>query len=250
MVDKMNKKLKEEIAIQDKVSTMTEKIKYSKSYSRIYHEYWFNTMKSVINNEGLILDYGCGTGESANYFSPNKVVGIDISVKMLKYAKKRLKYIVNTDVSRLPFKDEVFDVVFCRGVLHHLLSLDTPLTEIERVLKKRGEFVLCEPIDNIFNNFMKNRIKRKDLFSSFHHGYSLKNLISDINKRFDIVEIKNFGYIAYPLLAFPNITKIFDYFPFKTFFTYYFINMDKIISKIHFLKNQSWAVIIKAKKII
>lgn len=45
---------------------------------------------------------------------------------------------VISDIHCLPFKDDSVDAVFCTGVLEHITSPDTALSEIRRVLKKGG----------------------------------------------------------------------------------------------------------------
>lgn len=55
-----------------------------------------------------------------------------------------LRVICNAE--KLPFKNEIFDVIFFRSMLHHALSLDKLLNEASRVLKKEGSLiVVSEP---------------------------------------------------------------------------------------------------------
>lgn len=54
------------------------------------------------------------------------------------------------DISRLPFPDAHFDVVFCRSVLHHLEDHARTMREMLRVLKPGGRLIVCaEPIRSI-----------------------------------------------------------------------------------------------------
>ncbi len=57
----------------------------------------------------LILELGCGTGLASNYFNKKgRLVGVDISVEMLKYAKNKNIEILNADFKNIPFRDRVF----------------------------------------------------------------------------------------------------------------------------------------------
>jgi len=93
---------------------------------------------SMIKNK-VILDDGCG---SARYsvalmkLGAKKVYALDKGVGN-KFKAKGIKYI-NGDVLNLPFKNNMFDFVFCNGVLHHTKNTYKGLKEIFRVLKKGG----------------------------------------------------------------------------------------------------------------
>lgn len=50
---------------------------------------------------------------------------------------------VQCDILKLPFRDESFDVAFCRSMLHHLDDLTQGLREIWRVLRPGGLFLAC-----------------------------------------------------------------------------------------------------------
>lgn len=47
------------------------------------------------------------------------------------------------DMSNIPFQNEIFDVVFSSGALHHTLDLSKTISEISRVLKKNGLLILA-----------------------------------------------------------------------------------------------------------
>lgn len=54
---------------------------------------------------------------------------------------------------RIPIQSNVFDVVFCRSVLHHLDDMTAVLREMLRVAKPNGQLILAsEPIRSIFDS--------------------------------------------------------------------------------------------------
>ena len=83
-------------------------------------------------------------------FQGNKVFGIDISQFVVNAADikaknlKRRCYFKTADVRKLPYKDEMFDVVISNSTLDHFTkdNLLDALLELKRVLKKNGKLIL------------------------------------------------------------------------------------------------------------
>ena len=123
----------------------------------------------------LILDVATGTAdvalEIAKQLSPQKIIGIDISVDMLsigrkKIAKKELHPLIELqegDSENLPFEDNTFDAVTVAFGVRNFENLDRGLREIRRVLKADGQLVVLEfsrptlfPFKQLFNFYFKN----------------------------------------------------------------------------------------------
>jgi ubiquinone/menaquinone biosynthesis C-methylase UbiE len=114
----------------------------------IYNEY--NevpaTLSLLQNIRGKkILDLGCGTGIYTKILKKKgaKVQGIDISPKMIEFAKQ---YVKGVDFKvgsayKLPYKSGTFDIVLASLVVHYFGNLDKAFKEIRRVLKKNGVFI-------------------------------------------------------------------------------------------------------------
>lgn len=49
------------------------------------------------------------------------------------------------DARCLPFRDGAFDVVFCKGSLHHSQPIDRPLQSMARVTRSGGHIIAAEP---------------------------------------------------------------------------------------------------------
>jgi len=102
--------------------------------------------------EKIVLDAGCGKAlwGNAMYREGAIVVGVDIGRKVAQLAKeyndKRIA-IVCADVRHLPFKSEMFDIVFYGYILHHLNEQDiiNSLREARRALKKGGACCSVDP---------------------------------------------------------------------------------------------------------
>jgi len=98
--------------------------------------------------KGNALEIGCGTGHWTNFFIDKgfSIVGIDIADKMLKIAQnKNLKNVSfkNVDILKSDFNDEVFDNVFAVTSLEFVENQARAFSEINRILKKDGFFMLA-----------------------------------------------------------------------------------------------------------
>jgi ubiquinone/menaquinone biosynthesis C-methylase UbiE len=106
---------------------------------------------SAAAGPGTLLELGCGEG--ANLFhlgsGPGLTLGIDASLAKTAFASRAVPWarFVCGDAACLPFRDQTFDRVLCRDVLHHLArsSRFTALQEMLRVCRSGGEVVILEP---------------------------------------------------------------------------------------------------------
>jgi ubiquinone/menaquinone biosynthesis C-methylase UbiE len=100
-----------------------------------------------------VLDIGCGSGVFARYLAEQgaNVVAADFSPRAIEYARKTmLKDVRNAraivaDVHDLPFCDESFDLTVCSSTLEHVVDPDRALSEMVRVTKSGGTFLLLMP---------------------------------------------------------------------------------------------------------
>ena len=104
-----------------------------------------------LNQFSRIADLGCGTGEVMKLIlqqDNSKILyGLDLSEKMLEIAQKKLENratLILGDSEQLPFSDCFFDVVYCNDSFHHYPAPERVLSEIDRVLKPNGTFILCD----------------------------------------------------------------------------------------------------------
>lgn len=98
-----------------------------------------------------ILDVGCGDGFVAKIVLKNRNQkidwGIDLSPDEIEYAKKSgsFKKCKVANVYNLPFNDKSFSTVFSNSVVEHIPDLERALSEMSRVLKKKGKFIITVP---------------------------------------------------------------------------------------------------------
>ena len=92
-----------------------------------------------------ILDLACGTGNYTQAIAGGgrKVLGVDISTRMLTEARRKTATIpfVCGDAHCLPFGNSAFAAVTCCLAIHHFGDLPRPFTEVARVIGQ-GKFLI------------------------------------------------------------------------------------------------------------
>ena len=96
-----------------------------------------------------ILDAGCGSGLFFEEVAAHSrtMVGVDISRKLLRKAKKQADafgnvFVLQADADHLPFADGVFDFVFSFTVLQNMPKPAETLDEFKRVTNLGGKVVV------------------------------------------------------------------------------------------------------------
>lgn len=94
-----------------------------------------------------VLDVGTGEGQiarTAKDAGAKFVVGVDRSAAMINEAASRHGGVefLRADVAHLPFADSSFDAVTTCLVLEHVAELEESISEIARVLRGAGRFLL------------------------------------------------------------------------------------------------------------
>ena len=114
------------------------------------------SIQNIKNNPEKILDIGTGTGDlaiMAAKYTNAKIIGIDISEKMLSIGKKKIdeKKLSNRillklgDAEQLPFNNNSFQAITSGFGVRNFQCIDTGLSEMHRVLDKDGVLVILEP---------------------------------------------------------------------------------------------------------
>lgn len=183
-----------------------------------------NTLKGFeIDKNMKILDVGCGDGylleQIKENFTFNELYGIDISIRRLNLAKKRLGdgIFLNSEAEKLPFPDEYFDILLCVEVLEHLSNPLQCIVEMKRVLKSGGKIILTTPsihiaflgynpltwIESILSLYYPN------ILPPFHNLYEPDKTSTVIHRAFTIKEIASFfkdcSNVKYVTIISPHI---------------------------------------------
>ena len=151
--------------------------------------------KKFIGYKKKVLEVGCGTGQLSNYFSigtNNEVFGLDPTIESLLLAnnfskKNKIENInfINADIFDDVLKKNIFDFIWCNGVLHHTKDPYGAFKILIKSLKKNG-YVLI----GLYNKYGRARtLFRKYIFKIFGKKFlsvldpTLRNLKLDENER-------------------------------------------------------------------
>jgi ubiquinone/menaquinone biosynthesis C-methylase UbiE len=105
-----------------------------------------------------VLDLGCGKGNETiqaalQAGSEGKAVGLDITQAMIDTASSNAQKIgvsnvsfIKGDIENLPFGNSVFDAVMSNCVINHAKNKNKVYSEIFRVLKNGGRFVISDAV--------------------------------------------------------------------------------------------------------
>ncbi len=176
---------------------------------------WRNKVVDIITKTkaSTILDIATGTGDLAINLAKTdakEIIGLDISPGMLEVGRKKIAdkkldskiKMMLGDSEYLPFEDNSFDAITVAFGVRNFEDLEKGLSEILRVLKPNGTFVILEtsvPTKMIYKQgykfyttyilptigkvFSKDRVAYKYLSESasvFPYGEALNNILRQI----------------------------------------------------------------------
>ena len=164
---------------------------------------WRKKVLKLVNdkNPRSILDIATGTGDLAILMTKtnaDKIIGIDISEGMLdvgrqKIAEQNLSQkieMVLGDSEKMPYDDSSFDAITVAFGIRNFEHLEIGLSEILRVLKPNGIFVILE-----------TSVPVKFPFKQGYNFYS-KNILPLIGKLFSKDNVA-YGYLSESASFFP-----------------------------------------------
>ena len=130
-------------------------------------------LKKKIGYNKDVLEVGCGTGQLSIFFSignNNRIYGLDPTLESLSLASKFIEEnnlqnvkLINADIFDDVLNDNVFDYIWCNGVLHHTKNPKGAFEILIKSLKKEG-YVLV----GLYNKIGRIRTKlRKFIYKIF-----------------------------------------------------------------------------------
>ncbi len=164
---------------------------------------WQLELLSYVGSVEKLLDVGTGTGEVLLKAKQAKTkVGLDISLGMLKVAKKKCDqcHFLLGDAENLPIKEDTFDGITLSLVYRHLLDRSQFLKEAHRILKKGGKVAILDInrffLTDLLALMMKSIFKPlgvllfgKDKWDFFIHSLENSLSVAQVTR-----ELESFGF--------------------------------------------------------
>lgn len=153
-------------------------------------------IKTLLNHgiEGKrCIDIGPGTGRWLQFFrihNPAELSAIDISEESLKRCERICNQVQLADFEfdHFQFNDETFEIVVSFEVIEHLRNPDNYLTEVHRIMKKGGLFLMsCPNITSLISRIrvlfglLPPAISMDNTHVSFYRQKDLKALLGSNN---------------------------------------------------------------------
>ncbi len=169
----------------------------------------------LLSRDHKILEIGCGIGSVVFELSKQgcDVTGIDISREAIAYGREKYGDI-KLDVfaaQALPYDDDSFDIVLSFDLFEHIAEIDKHVSEVARVLKPSGCYLLQTPnkySNAIFETLSRKSLKWRRAHPSLHspgqlkrrlakHGFEARFVKMNPINEFTIGKLQKFGPLAH-----------------------------------------------------
>jgi len=153
------------------------------------HLFPYDFAKDKLQKSSFVLDVGCGEGYGTDLLSKyvSRIIGIDVDRNIIKHASDKYKSkncsFKTYDGIKIPYKDNTFNAVVSFQVVEHISDDAGYISEVYRVLKKNGIFIVTTP-NRTYRLMPNQRPWNTSHIREYHHsGFEklLKNKFSDVN---------------------------------------------------------------------
>ncbi len=146
----------------ENVKNIYENIANDFSDKRLTKWTWVDDFIYSFNKSSILLDLGCGSGRNMEYENYN-FIGIDNCINFINIAKNKKLNVVLSDMTKLPFNNNIFDGMIIIASFHHLSNNERRhmcLKEIKRVLLNNSKILLSVwSINQSHNKKLNNKFK-------------------------------------------------------------------------------------------
>ena len=137
-------------------------------------------IRAYVKPSFLVLDAGCGWNSWHLVSTSAEGIGLDVRRENLKKARRAannspsVSFVVG-DVEKMPFRQNIFNLIFCSDVLEHVQDWEKAIEELARTLRIGGKLLITASnslnptmlIDKILPRTLVNRILRE--FGVFYY---------------------------------------------------------------------------------
>jgi ubiquinone/menaquinone biosynthesis C-methylase UbiE len=253
-IDKKNPKIK----YSTNSKSLSNRLDVNKKFSKNDLNSWiFSQLK--VKPTDTILDLCSGTGNQAFILAKKAkkgtVYALDLSKKSLdQIDKKRVKNIktkkFNLDnISKLPFKDNSFDIIHCSYGLYYASDATRVIQKMYQILKPGGIFMVVGPTDDnnkqLFDLIeMAYKIDKRIIYTS--RDFMPKLVLPKTKKLFRSVKQKYFKNT----IIYPDTETLYRYISSSTMFKKKHDKKLKENIDKYFIKNNQFKISKKAMSLI
>ncbi len=170
-------------------------------FSKKSFEFTRDILHSAIGKpEGKrIVDIGCGTGHASSFLSKNNfIIGVDISLKILFHARRKGLFPVQSSATKLPLRENSFDLIICNNLLQTIKEGELVLDEIDRITLRGGKIFISTAnregiLNKIFSFIERKKYEKMRL-------YSISEIESYLTKK--NIKVCNFYFLSLPIMKF------------------------------------------------
>lgn len=202
---------------------------------------WLNSRygdpKSIIDqfsHKPVVLDAGCGAGVGGleywrDSMSKIRYVGVDIT-NAVDVAKERFEkehvpeaMFMQENIADLPFKEPIFDIIYCSEVMHHTDSTEATFRHLAQNLKPGGYMMFYvyrkkAPIREFVDDYIRDKLQTmssEEAWLKLEPLTKLGIMLGELNLEVDVPE--NIELLDIPKGKI-DIQRLFYWYIFKAFY--------------------------------
>ena len=175
---------------------------YSKSILNYSSPEQIDEFVKLVPKSTKVLDAGCASGRDSKFLLDKgiNVIGIDLSLELIKIAKKNYPDIkfVEGNFLNLPFIDKMFGGIWAHASLLHFENTEDvfkALSEFYRVLMKNGIIHVLVKAQTTINkyNIVIDKLSKHNRFFQFFTKEEIKDLLQ--RSSFKIIKLEHYREI-------------------------------------------------------
>ena len=170
----------------------------------------FERLDLIKIKPSFALELGCGTGRTTpllqKKFNNLNLFNYDISEGMLEFAKSKnslglfslisskKNYYICGDIDYLPFKEEVFDLIWSSSTLQWSNNFDKSLSQVLNLLKPGGLFIFSTYGPNTLMELgsITEEIFQRSTLNYFYDVHDIGDLLINLGFKDPVLDVENF----------------------------------------------------------
>ncbi|BAU26503.1 GT2 family glycosyltransferase [Aneurinibacillus soli] len=175
----------------------------------VEHMQRYMSVLPVIKDK-VVLDAACGEGYGSSMMAEyaDRVYGIDSSEEVIEHATSKYSrgnlFFQTASIEAIPLADNSVDVVVSFETIEHVKQdiQHTFLTEVKRVLKEDGVFIISTPDKRVYSDIpgYKNEFHVREFYQDEFESF--------LKRYFPVVDLYYQGFQVHPVITAPNTAEL------------------------------------------